>query len=103
MYVPTNLNDSNYNYYYNYDHIVIYEGNDTCVNLYPSFDYLVTESYTCDQSTLVNQINYSNINSDIYYRIDLDKILIIFMVLLFIIVIVPFKLLSRLFGRWLKC
>lgn len=46
--------------------------------------------------------NYSNFTFDVFYRNDLDSILIIFLILILILIIFPFRLLSRLFGRWLK-
>lgn len=54
-------------------------------------------------STLPICLNNSEITNDIFYRVDISNILIIFFVLCFFIVIIPLKVFSRLFGRWLKC
>lgn len=39
---------------------------------------------------------------NVYYRNDIDSILIIFFIILLISIYFPYKILSRLFGRWFK-
>lgn len=46
--------------------------------------------------------NLNTYTSDIYYRYDITNILICFIILAIIFVYVPFKMFSRMFGRWLK-
>lgn len=46
--------------------------------------------------------NINNFTDDYYYRNDLADILLIFLILAIFIVILPFKIISRAFGRWLK-
>lgn len=43
-----------------------------------------------------------NFTTDFYYRIDLEKSFIIFIIMFFFIVLIPYKICSRVFGRWLK-
>ena len=47
-------------------------------------------------------LNSNEITNDFWYRIDLSKILVIFLILFIFIVKYPMRLLMRLFGRWLK-
>lgn len=42
------------------------------------------------------------ITTEVYYRTDFDSILIIFLVLFIFIIVLPYKIMSRAFGRWLK-
>lgn len=53
-------------------------------------------------STLPVCLDNSVITNDIYYRTDLDKILIIFMIMAIVIIVIPYKIMSRVFGRWLR-
>lgn len=53
-------------------------------------------------STLPNCLNSNVITNDVYYRNDFDKILIIFIILLIFCFYFPYRLISRIFGRWLK-
>lgn len=43
-----------------------------------------------------------NTTNDVYYRVDFVNILIIFFIFAFFIVFLPYKIISRAFGRWLK-
>ncbi len=42
------------------------------------------------------------ITNEFYYRNDFANILIIFIILFFFIIFIPYKICSRAFGRWLK-
>lgn len=53
-------------------------------------------------STLPTCINSSNLTDSYYYRNDFDSILVITFILLIICFYFPFRILSRMFGRWLK-
>lgn len=55
-------------------------------------------SYSTPPTCLSSDI----ITSDIYYRVDFVNILIIFSIFCYFIVFLPFKIISRSFGRWLK-
>lgn len=52
-------------------------------------------SYTCDR--------INTYTDNIYYRNDIDQILVIFIILLIICFWFPYRIISRMFGRWLKC
>ena len=47
-------------------------------------------------------LDKSIITTDYYYRFDFSDILIIFSIIAIVVVLIPFKIFSRLFGRWLK-
>lgn len=53
-------------------------------------------------NTLPVCLSSNNITNEVYYRNDLDSILIIFLVLFIFIIALPYKVMSRAFGRWLK-
>lgn len=53
-------------------------------------------------SSLPTCFTKSSITTDIYYRNDFDSILIIFLILFIFIIVLPYKIMSRAFGRWLK-
>ena len=54
-------------------------------------------------STLPICISSNNITNDFYYRVDFSNICLIFLVFSIFVVFIPYKIFSRLFGRWLKC
>lgn len=54
-------------------------------------------------TTLPVCLDNSIITNDFYYRNDFDSICFIFMIFSIFIVYLPYKIFSRLFGRWLKC
>lgn len=53
-------------------------------------------------STIPTCIDNSLITDEIYYRNDLDSILIIFIIIILFCFYFPYKIISRLFGRWFK-
>lgn len=87
-----------------YDTIPRNNANYNYRDYYINSDYIYRDgsgswsSYT----TLPTCLDQSVITNDIYYRVDLYKILIIFIILAIVIIVVPFKLMSRVFGRWLR-
>lgn len=84
--VPTNNSNYNYRDYYINSDYIYRDGNGTW------------SQYT----TLPICLNTSEITNDYWYRLDLYKSAIIFVIISLFIVIIPLKLFSRLFGRWLK-
>lgn len=66
--------------------------------------YLSREGQTTwgSYSTYPNCINKDQLTNEFWYRNDLSDILISFMIMSIFIVYLPFKIFSRLFGRWLK-
>lgn len=61
-----------------------------------------TQSWGQWNSSLPVCLPSSSITNEVYYRNDFDSILIIFLVLFIFIIALPFKVMSRAFGRWLK-
>lgn len=53
-------------------------------------------------TTIPTCIDTSNLTDSPYYRNDFDSILVITFILLIICFYFPFRILSRMFGRWLK-
>lgn len=53
-------------------------------------------------STPPTCISNNDITTDIYYRHDLDRILVCFIIIIIFCFYFPYKLISRIFGRWLK-
>lgn len=110
-YIPSELLNNNWSYELNdyYFTIHTYENcfnqyNTTycdCIRLYHSFDYQYSNRFSCSNN-FTTYVPYNNLTSDFWYRIDIDKSLIIFMILAIIIIFIPFKIIGRWFGRWLK-
>lgn len=53
-------------------------------------------------TTLPACLSSNEITHNVFYRNDIDKILITFIIILLICFYFPYKILSRMFGRWLK-
>ena len=66
--------------------------------------YLSSEDleYFDSQSSLPTCVNINDLTNDFYYRNDLSDILIIFIIISLVCIYLPYKIFSRLFGRWLK-
>lgn len=110
-YIPQNLLSNNYRYTISDDSILVHTNQNCytqynttycdCYYVYPKMDYLVSNTVSCNYnpSTYVSSSNFS---SSYWYRIDLASILIIFLILWIFIFKYPYRIISRLFGRWLK-
>lgn len=107
VYVPE-YNNTNCAYMYNTDIIRVYDSvprqNSTIQykDYYIHSDYIYnTGSTTFSQySTLPVCISNERITTDVYYRIDLPYILIIFFIMCFVCLYVPWKIFIRLFRRY---
>lgn len=110
-YVPSDLLNSNYGYELNDYYITIHKNTNCyqqynttycdCVRLYYNFDYAISNTFTCSNSYSVS-IPYSSLSSDFYYRKDITNSFIIFTIIFLFGIYLPYRILSRLFGRWLK-
>lgn len=70
-------------------------------DVYFRSDYLVRQTTaTYNSNTLCDTIN--TYTDTIYYRYDISDILLIFFILFLFIFMLPYKIFSRVFGRWLK-
>lgn len=75
------------------------------VDFYINSHYLQktgTQSWGNWNSSLPTCLELNTFTSEVYYRNDFDSILIIFLILFIFIIALPYKVMSRAFGRWLK-
>ena len=70
---------------------------------YVNSNYLFTENYQNFgyNSSLPNCIDSSKLTDNVYYRNDIDSILIVFIILVFVCIIFPLKIFGRMFRRFL--
>lgn len=111
-YLPSNLISSSYQYITNGDYIQIRTNQGCytsgtqqycqCYYVYPNMDYLVSNVYNCTPFNNNQSLSYTNFSSNFWYRVDISNILIIFLILFIFIILLPYKIMSRPFGRWLK-
>lgn len=94
----------------NSGYIRVYETTPTANSNVNYIDYFIEQDYITREGTQsfgnysysVNCQSHDNFTTDFYYRIDIEKSFIIFFILFFFIVLIPYKIMSRIFGRWLK-
>lgn len=72
------------------------------VDIYFTQDYMLKPGYSNYGQSGVQCDQLNTYTTDIWYRYDIDKILTIFIILFVIILVIPYKVFSRFFGRWLK-
>lgn len=109
VYVPE-FNQGNCAYIYNTDIIRVYDSTPRQNTTISYKDYYIKSSYISNTgsttfstySTLPTCISSSNITTNVFYRNDFDKILVITFILLIICFYFPYRIISRMFGRWLK-
>lgn len=107
VYLPNELLDYPCKVINNQDTIYVYTSTQENVYqdyyvVYPNSHYLykkmngrISSFNSCD--------NINTYTSDFYYRNDLDSILLIFIIIFILCFYFPYKLFSRLLGRWFKC
>ena len=88
-----------------YDRQPSYNTNYNYRDYYIKSDYIYRDGsgQWSNYSTLPICLASDIITNDFYYRNDFDSICIIFLVFSIFVVYLPYKIFSRLFGRWLKC
>lgn len=109
VYVPE-FNQGNCAYIYNTDIIRVYDSTPRQNTTISYKDYYINSSYISNTgsttfstySTLPTCISSSNITTNVFYRNDFDKILVITFLLMIICFYFPYRIISRMFGRWLK-
>lgn len=109
IYVP-NYQNNNCVYIYNSDVLRVYQIRPVPNSTISYTDYYLKSHYiyntgttTFSQySTIPNCIDSSFITTNFYYRNDLFDILGCFFIILLICFYFPYRIISRLFGRWLK-
>lgn len=73
-------------------------------------DYFISNGYIYKDgqqtfsaySTIPVCLSDSVISNNVFYRLDIDKILVCFFILVIIMFYFPYRIISRVFGRWLK-
>ena len=111
-YLPSDYINANYSYVLSSNSYQVRTNNNCytqytstycdCYDIYYNNDYLVSNSYSCTISNNSHIIDYTNFTDNFYYRLDFDKILIIFFIIVLLCYYLAFKPISRAFGRWLK-
>lgn len=87
-----------------YDHVPQNNVSYAYRDYYINSDYIYKDGsgQWSQYSTLPVCLSSDDITNSYWYRVDLFKILIIFTILFIFIIKYPYKLIIRLFGRWLK-
>ena len=83
--------------------------NGTTINNVSYTDYFLRDNYISQQGvtnfspyTSYNCIDSNAFTTEIWYRQDIADILIVTSFFIVLFMILPFKIFSRFFGRWLK-
>ena len=109
LYVPVYEN-GNCAYIYNSDIVRVYSSTPRQNSTISYTDYYIKSSYISNTgnttfsnySILPTCITDSNITTNVMYRNDIADIMITFFILLLVCFYFPYRIISRLFGRWLK-
>ena len=107
IYIP-NYETNNCVHIRDKDTIRVYERKPQVNNLVNYTDYYINSDYlqTNGQQQFTQYTTIptceDNITTNVFYRNDIDKILVVFLIILLICFFLPYKIISRMFGRWLK-
>ena len=109
IYIPS-YSSGNCAYIYNSDIIRVYDSEPRANTTVAYKDYYIKSGYIHNSgsttfnnySTLPTCIASSRITTDYFYRQDLDKILVCFFIILIVCFYFPYRVISRMFGRWFK-
>lgn len=107
IYVPT-LNNNNCVVIYDKDTIRVYDTQPQSNVLTNYTDYFINSHYLSKSGSEVfatfndTCISSNNLTTDFYYRNDLFEILGCFIIIALFCFYLPYKIISRGFGRWLK-
>lgn len=93
----------------NSGYIRVYDRTPTANSDIDYIDYFIDKDYITRQGTQsfgnysysVNCQPHDNFTTDFYYRVDLDKILIIFIIFCIFCIMIPLKIFTRLFRRFI--
>ncbi len=94
--------------YLNNGYIRVYDRTPTANSTINYIDYFIDKDYIARTGTQsfgnynysVNCQSHENFTTDFYYRVDIDKILIIFLIMCIFIILIPLKVVSRFFRRF---
>lgn len=109
IYVPT-YNNNNCLVVSSHEVIRVYDQRPSTQGTFYYTDYFYRSNYYSNRgystftqySTFPVCVSSNEITTNFYYRYDLDKILIIFLVIVIICYYLAFKPIQRLLGRWFK-
>ena len=109
IYLPESISNQ-CAYIYDKDTIRVYETRPTNNSLVSFKDYYINSNYIyrsgstqfSQYTTLPSCLSSDIFTTEVYYRNDFDKIMIITMILIILLIYFPYKIVSRAFGRWLK-
>lgn len=109
FYVP-NFSSSNCVVLRDKDTLRVYDQRPTYNSNINYVDYYINSHYVYNNgvqqfnqySTLPTCIDVSNITTNVFYRNDIDSILIVFLIILLVCFYFPYRIISRMFGRWFK-
>lgn len=102
IYLPTDLLNNNCKVIYN-DYIRVYTNSNYTqwTDVYFRNDYMLKNG-TTNYSQNITCDNLNTYTDDFYYRYDFDKIIIIFFIMIIITIYFPYRLISRILGKWGK-
>lgn len=99
----SDLINENYDYSLNNDIITIYKncnnGTCDCESVFIKNDYIRSDIYTCSKQNVI-PLDHNIFTSSEFYRLDYWNILFIFLVMCFIIIYCPLKIILRFFRRF---
>lgn len=98
IYLPSDLLNSNYNYYLS-DNYIIVEENGTCKNVFFRDDYIVTDDYICSDITSPT-LSYNKFTDNYFYRLDITSIIFLLFALIGGIILIFNLLFKSLFRRF---
>lgn len=109
LYVPV-FNSNNCAVLQSGEVIRVYETRPTTNSSINYIDYYINSHYIersgvqqfNQYATIPSCIDSTIITTDFYYRFDLDSILVCFLIITIFCFYFPYRLISRMFGRWLK-
>ena len=111
IYLPINVSNNQCPVMVSDGHIRVYDAipNGTTINNVHYYDFYIRDDYIKAEGstnfspyTSLNCLNSADFTTDYWYRLDIDKIVTIFLAIAIVGIYFPFKIFSRFFGRWLK-
>lgn len=100
IYLPSDLVNKDCKVVYN-DYIRVFTNNSYSqwVDIFFKNDYILKNGSSNYPQTVVCD-NLNTYTNDFYYRYDFDKIIIMFFIFIIICIWFPYKLISRILGKW---
>lgn len=110
IYLPENINNNQCVVVQSEGHLRVYDSRPNGTQQNVNYrDYYIRENYlkstnqtTWNVYTSINCLDSTQFTTDYWYRPDIWQSLICFIIMAYIMIYLPYKIVSRLFGRWLK-